>query len=104
MISNLDRDEVKAGLANGTLLVVDVREPHEYAQGRIPGAVSRPLSRLDLSDIPEAAGKRIVLSCVAGVRSMQAAMIARSQGVPVDAHYVGGFRDWIMAGEAVERD
>ncbi|HUN11068.1 MAG TPA: rhodanese-like domain-containing protein, partial [Rhabdaerophilum sp.] len=55
MISNLDRDEVKAGLANGTLLVVDVREPHEYAQGRIPGAVSRPLSRLDLSDIPEAA-------------------------------------------------
>lgn len=104
MISSLDREEVKAGLVAGTVLVVDVREPHEYAMGRIPGAISRPLSRLDLSDIPEADGKRIVLSCVAGVRSMQAAMIARSQGVAVDAHYVGGFRDWIMAGEAIERD
>lgn len=104
MISSLGRDEVKAGLSAGTIVLVDVRETHEYAMGRIPGAISRPLSRLDLADIPEAAGKRIVLSCVAGVRSMQAAMIARSQGVSVDAHYAGGFRDWILSGEAIERD
>lgn len=104
MISSLGRDEVKAGLSAGTIILVDVREPHEFAMGRIPGALSRPLSQLDLSDIPAAEGKRIVLSCVAGVRSMQAAMVARSQGVAVDAHYAGGFRDWIMAGEAVEHD
>ncbi|OYU49463.1 MAG: sulfurtransferase [Rhizobiales bacterium PAR1] len=103
MIEDLDREEIKAGLAAGTLLVVDVREPHEYAAGHIPGSVSFPLSTFDPRALPSAPGKRTVFSCAAGVRSMQAAMAAQSAGVAIDAHYRGGFKDWLMAGEAVDR-
>ena len=30
-----------------------MREPHEYAAGRIPGSLSRPLSQFDPADLPE---------------------------------------------------
>lgn len=103
MIDDLTRDDIKAGLAAGKILLVDVREPHEFVAGHIPGAISMPLSTFDPAELPVEPGKRIVLSCAAGVRSMQAAMVARSEGVEVTAHYRGGFKDWLMAGERVER-
>lgn len=103
MIEDLTREDVKTGLASGKIVLVDVREPHEFDAGHIPGSVSMPLSRFDAEALPQEAGRRIVFSCAAGVRSMQAAMIARSDGVAVDAHYRGGFKDWAMSGEPVER-
>lgn len=102
-MNDLDIDAVKAGLADGSVLVVDVREPHEFAAGHIPGAVSLPLSRFDPADIPDPAGRRIVLSCAAGVRSLRALEFAQSAGLAIDSHYLGGFKDWAMRGEPVER-
>jgi rhodanese-related sulfurtransferase len=102
MIEDLDRETVKSGLADGSLLIVDVREPHEFAAGHIPGSVSMPLSAFNPGDLPMEAGKRVVLSCAAGMRSLQAAMLALQAGVRVDAHYRGGFKDWLFAGEKVE--
>ncbi len=101
-VRHLELDDVKAGLADGSMLIVDVREPHEYAMGRIPGAVLLPLSRFDPDDIPVAAGKRVVFSCAAGVRSMQALAIAQGAGLDLVEHYRGGFKEWAMAGEDIE--
>ncbi|MCZ8184831.1 MAG: rhodanese-like domain-containing protein [Beijerinckiaceae bacterium] len=103
MVEDLTREEIKAGLESGSILLVDVREPHEFAAGHIPGSVSLPLSRFSVDDLPPAEGKRVVLSCAAGVRSMQAAMLAHQQGRAIDAHYRGGFKDWFFAGEPVEQ-
>jgi rhodanese-related sulfurtransferase len=103
IVNDLDIAAVKAGLADGSILVVDVREPHEFAAGHIPGSVSLPLSRFDPADIPDAPGKRIVLSCAAGVRSLRALEFAQSAGLDIDSHYLGGFKDWAMQGEPVER-
>ena len=80
-----------------------MREPHEFAAGHIPGSVSRPLSQFDPADLPNEPGKRIVLSCAAGVRSLRALAFAQSAGLDVDSHYLGGFKDWVMRGEPVER-
>ncbi|MFY8114488.1 MAG: rhodanese-like domain-containing protein [Rhabdaerophilum sp.] len=103
MLDDLTREEIKAGLEDGSILLVDVREAHEFAAGHIPGSVSLPLSRFAVDDLPAAEGRRYVLSCAAGVRSMQAAMLAHQQGKPIDAHYRGGFKDWFFAGEPVEQ-
>ena len=100
-VNDLDIDAIKAGLADGSILVVDVRELHEFEAGHIPGSVSRPLSRFDPADLPHAPGKRLVLSCAAGIRSRQALAFAQSAGLDVDSHYLGGFRDWVMQGEPV---
>lgn len=102
IVHDLDIDDVKAGLEEGSILIVDVREPHEFAAGHIPGSVSRPLSQFDPTDLPNVPGKRIVLSCAAGARSLRALEFAQSAGLDIDSHYRGGFKDWAMRGEPVE--
>ncbi|MBM6580481.1 hypothetical protein ILT44_09850 [Microvirga sp. BT689] len=99
-VIDLDREVIKQGLQEGSILLVDVREPHEFAAGHIPGSISHPLSSFDPSSLPE--GKRIVFSCAAGVRSVRAIEFARASGRDIREHYKGGFKDWAAAGEPVE--
>jgi rhodanese-related sulfurtransferase len=99
---DLDREQVKSLMEEGRIILVDVREPHEFAAGHIPGSVSHPLSRFDPSALPKDPERRIVLSCAAGVRSVHAAALAREAGRDVREHYLGGFKDWLAAGDPVE--
>src|SRR3954452_6315824 len=92
-VIDLDRETVKRGLADGTLVLVDVREPHEFAAGHIPGSLSLPLSAFDPAQIPDA--KRVVFSCAAGIRSARAAEFAQAAGRDIREHYRGGFKDWV---------
>lgn len=104
-IVDVDREALKRGLADGTVLVIDVREPNEFESGHIPGSVSFPLSTFDLGalrDLVAADGRRPVLSCAAGVRSARALDYVQAQGLDLDAHYAGGFKDWAAAGEPVD--
>lgn len=100
-ISDVDLDEVAAGLRDGSLLLVDVREPHEFAAGHIPGSVSRPLSGFDPRELPT--DRRLVFSCAAGVRSKTAIEICRAAGLDWSEHYGGGFKGWAQAGRPVTR-
>ncbi|MCJ2088636.1 sulfurtransferase [Methylobacterium sp. E-005] len=104
-VVDLDRNAVKSGVDDGSMLIIDVREPHEYSAGHIPGAVSHPLSSFD----PEAVaalvaedGRQPVFSCASGVRSVHALMAAQQAGLDITRHYKGGFKDWYGAGEAIE--
>jgi rhodanese-related sulfurtransferase len=100
-VVDLDLDEVKRGLADGSIVLVDVREPHEYAAGHIPNSLSNPLSRFDPSALPVGEGKRIVFSCASGVRSRRAIEFAQAAGLALNEHYKGGFKEWSTAGEPV---
>jgi rhodanese-related sulfurtransferase len=101
-VTDLDIDEVKVGLADGSMLLIDVREAHEFAAGHIPGSISLPLSQFDAALIPQDTGKRIVFSCAAGVRSVHAITAAQNAGLDLNEHYGGGFREWMMVGEEVD--
>ena len=59
-------------------LLVDVREPGEYADGHIPGAVNAPLSTLDRAELPK--DRPLFLYCLRGSRSARAAGILRRRG------------------------
>ena len=100
-IVDLDLDEVKRGLEDGSMLLVDVREPHEFAAGHIPNSVSHPLSTFDPAALPIGEGKRIVFSCAAGVRSIRAIEFAQAAGLGLREHYKGGFKEWSLAGEPI---
>jgi rhodanese-related sulfurtransferase len=103
MVENVYLNELKQGLADGSILVVDVREPSEYAAGRIPGAVLHPLQKFDPQALPRVAGKRVVLSCRSGRRSLAALALAQQAGRDdIRAHFPGGFQEWSGAGEKVE--
>ncbi|AWN39869.1 rhodanese-like domain-containing protein [Methylobacterium durans] len=104
-VVDLDRDAIRKGLADNALLVIDVREPHEFESGHIPGAVTHPLSTFDTQALAELIGndpRQPVFSCASGVRSVHALAAAQAAGLPIEAHYRGGFKDWLGAGEPVE--
>lgn len=102
-IENVTIEDLKQGLADGTIILVDVREPNEFNAGRIPGSILNPLQKFDPKAIPTEPGKRIVLSCRAGGRSLKALELAQAAGrSDVTAHYPGGFDGWSKAGEKVE--
>ncbi|MGB8278360.1 MAG: rhodanese-like domain-containing protein [Methylovirgula sp.] len=102
-VENVSIEELKQGLADGTILLVDCREPNEYAAGRIPGAMLNPLQKFDPAALPKEEGKRVVLSCRTGGRSLKALELAQAAGrTDVTAHYPGGMQGWQAAGEPVE--
>ena len=101
-VENLDFDDIRQGLADQSILLVDVREPNEWEAGHIPGSILMPLSAFDATAIPDPQGRRIVLSCRSGRRSLTAAAAAHEAGVAVDAHYAGGFLDWVNQGGPVD--
>ena len=97
---NVTHDELRAALGAGSAAVVDVREPHEYDAGHIPGAVNLPLSVFDPAALPT--GKPVVLVCQAGGRSLRALQAAVAAGVKDIRHYPGGTGGWRALGGPVE--
>jgi rhodanese-related sulfurtransferase len=97
-VEDLTVEQVKAGLDDGSILLVDVREPNELAAERIPGAIGFPLSTFDPSALPDPEGKRVVFSCRSGRRSVTASKAAQAGGLPYDAHMAGGILAWKEAG------
>ncbi len=102
-VHDLTPDDVARGLAEDTILLVDVREPHEVAMARFPDAVNLPLSQFDPAAIPDPAGKRVVFACAGGVRSLHASEAAQAAGLPYDAHLAGGLKAWVMDGQEIVR-
>jgi rhodanese-related sulfurtransferase len=93
-------DALKAGLEDGSMVVVDVREAIEYDAGHIPGSLFNPLSAFDVSLLPK--DKTVILSCRSGNRSKTAFAMAQAGGrADVDTHFAPGFLGWVAAKEAI---
>ena len=101
-VEDLSPEQVKAGIENGSILLVDVREPNELAAERIPGAVDFPLSVFDPAALPDPAGKTLVFSCRSGRRSVTASKAAQAAGLPYREHMAGGLLAWKAAGFETE--
>lgn len=96
-------DEVKKAVADGTAVLVDVREPAEWDAGHLKAAVSLPLSRIrdgvpaeELAKLLPA-GKRVYLHCGRGGRCLTAADLLALPGRdlrPLKA----GYSDLVKAG------
>jgi rhodanese-related sulfurtransferase len=102
-VRDLLPEEVAAGLTADEILLVDVREPKETDEERIPGAVLAPLSQFDPINLPDPLGRTVVFTCGSGVRSAKAAEIAQAAGFAYDAHLAGGIKAWKAAGLPIEK-
>jgi len=101
-VRNLTPDEVARGLAEGSMLLVDVRELNETTMESYPDAVVVPLSSFDPADIPDPQGKQVVFACRSGRRSVTASLAAQDRGYPYKAHLAGGILAWKAAGLPTE--
>lgn len=103
-VQTIDAGTLHDWIEKDQALLIDVREAHEYASGHIPGSVLRPLSRLGREELPEAGGRKVVVCCASGSRSLVAAdrLLAGHYGGVFNLH--GGLSGWRGAGFAIERD
>jgi rhodanese-related sulfurtransferase len=110
----LEPEAVKRGLDAGEIeLVVDVREPGEWQQGHLPGAMNVPRGLLELKADPESRvadpslarrDASIVVYCTKApsARSLLAAETLREMGFANVAVLGAGLNGWKEAGLPVE--
>jgi rhodanese-related sulfurtransferase len=89
---------LKVWMERGEAVLIDVREPPEYATEHIPGARLLPLSTFDPARVPQEAGKKVVLHCVMGMRSAQAGQKLLDAGYTTVYNFRGGVQAWKEAG------
>jgi rhodanese-related sulfurtransferase len=87
--------EVNARLAKGeNVLLVDVREPWEYAVCKLPGATLIPLGALAANVNALLDAEEVICYCHHGMRSLDAAVWLRQQGVESARSMAGGIERW----------
>lgn len=97
-IEELSPGQVAQLLEQNQILLVDVREPDEFAVERIAGALLYPLSSFDAAKLPPDSQRRLVFHCGSGKRSASAASARLIVGAPQAAHMTGGIMAWKAAG------
>ena len=100
---NLTAAQVAELLEAESIILVDVRETHEFNAGHIDGAILMPLSSFDPSAVPLEDGKPVVIYCARGGRSANAVAMCQQFGVPVEQHLAEGIMGWVAAGLPVMR-
>jgi hydroxyacylglutathione hydrolase len=95
--------QIAAKVAAGEVIVVDVRNDHEWQAGHIPGARHLMLGYLPerMSEIPT--DKPVLVQCQSGVRSAIGASILQAKGILNVMNLSGGINAWAAAGLPVER-
>ncbi len=93
-ITEIDGDEAESRL--GQALVLDVREPDEYEQGAIPGALHLPRGHLEGQVEGKVADKSrpIIVHCASGFRSAFASKTLQDLGYEDVVNLSGGFNRW----------
>lgn len=94
----MDRADINDGYekwkADEGALLVDAREPDEYAEGHLPGSVNIPLGSIGKSAVSEfgGEGKMLYVYCLSGYRAHKACKILAKKGCT--AICIGGLNDW----------
>ena len=94
-------DQIATALQDGATLV-DVREPAEFGEGHVPGAINIPMGQLSarLGEIDRS--RPVCVVCASGNRSAAMTDVLTAAGYDA-ANVVGGTRAWVESGSPVEK-
>jgi rhodanese-related sulfurtransferase len=110
--------ELAAALQDHHAVLIDVREPDEYAQGSIDRSVNYPRGVLEMrihqhpsvgsncdsmAALEQLAATPVYLICRSGARSALAADSLKNMGFTQVMSVAGGFQAWSDAGYPIER-
>lgn len=102
-VQEISVDELAGRLASGARLV-DVREPYEFEEARVPGGILVPLGdvpdRIEAFRADATTDTTTYVICRSGARSMRACEYLAERGLDV-ANVAGGTLAWIASGRDV---
>jgi rhodanese-related sulfurtransferase len=100
-------DALKAKLDSGEqVFLLDVREPNEFAGGRIEGALNVPVREVpkSLAKLPQDKNAQIVVVCASAVRSGYVVEALSFKGYTNVKHLAAGFvAGWEKAGYPIQK-
>jgi glyoxylase-like metal-dependent hydrolase (beta-lactamase superfamily II)/rhodanese-related sulfurtransferase len=85
-------------------VLIDVREPAEFASGHMAGSVNIPQAELasHLDELPR--DRPLVTVCFSGARSYRSGQFLAQAGFPDVSSLAGGMLGWVEDGRETERD
>ncbi len=91
---------------NSDIVVVDIREAHEYAKGHIENAINLPIGKLDekLGEVEKFKQTPLVVTCQTGTRSVTACKKFTKQGFEKIFLLTGGYQSWEENNLPVKKD
>jgi len=104
MVKPLSPKQAAERIAQGGVEVIDVRDPHEWIEGHVPGARLVPLAELRKDPKGTIGHSGVIFVCAAGVRSETAARLAVQSGFKDVYNLSGGTRGWVKAGLALDHE
>lgn len=104
VIKTVDAATLAQWIADGTAIVVDVREAAERKNGYIPGSTLNALSSFDCRNVPVDANKHLVFHCQMGRRCGPASEMMAASGFRGEIYRLnGGFSAWVNSGGTVHK-
>ena len=104
ILPNIDPQDLQRRLQAGDALLIDIREPNEFARARIPGSRLAPLSTIDHQDFAADRHRTVVFSCRSGNRTTVHAARLLAKGFDKAYQLGGGIEAWKRAGLPVDTD
>jgi rhodanese-related sulfurtransferase len=101
--SRIDIEEAQKMLDGAEVAVIDVREPHEYNDGHVPGATLIPVASVFVrrEELPK--DKDLIFVCAVGQRSALACEMAAAAGLTRLFNLEGGTEAWVKTGLPVDK-
>ena len=100
-ITEVTLEQAQSKISESDFLI-DVREPQEFSQGHLPGAVNIPRGLLEfqIGDTPALSdrSKSLVLYCKSSGRAALSAQVLISMGYANVVSIAGGIDAWVAAG------
>jgi rhodanese-related sulfurtransferase len=100
-IEQISPETLKDWMDKDQVILIDVRQPEEYAAGYIEGSHLSPLPDLpnNWQELGLDQNKKIVLQCKSGGRSMNACLLLAAECPELDFYNLeGGIMNWAKAG------
>jgi rhodanese-related sulfurtransferase len=96
-MKNITVDELKTKLDSGEKVnLIDVREPHEFAEGHIGGRLVPvgKIQTMQVEELEDLKDEEVIIYCRSGRRSMMACMVLDQLGFKDTYNLEGGILAW----------
>lgn len=98
-IHQLTPEDAKKMVDSGEAVIIDLRGEEQFKERHISGAEHLPADKINVHDLPERDGKKLIVHCNRGGRAGRFCNAVMEADADTDLYHLqGGIQAWIDAG------